>query len=359
MHARTLRRLGTALAATGLVAALLGAAPAATPPAAPAPLSAPAAISQLSTGWSVPWGMDWLPDGSALYAERDTHRVVRLAPNGTRTVVGTVPNVVSGGEGGLLGLAVSPNFATDRAFYVFHTAASDNRIARLTFDGTAIGGYQPILTGIARATYHNGGRLAFGPDGHLYATTGDAQQTGLAQNTQSLNGKILRLTTTGAPAPGNPFGNHVYSYGHRNPQGLAWDAAGRLWAAELGQNTWDELNLITQGANYGWPVCEGVCGRAGMTDPRRTWSTAEASPSGLAYADGALYLAALRGQRLWRIPLNGTEAGTPQAYYQGQLGRLRTVATVPGGTALWLSTSNGDSAGAPQGRDGVHVVTLR
>ncbi|MDT0318943.1 PQQ-dependent sugar dehydrogenase [Streptomyces millisiae] len=354
MHARTLRRAVRALASAGLVTALLGAAP-----GGPTPLSAPAGISQLSAGWSVPWGMDWLPDGSALYAERDTHRVVRLAPNGTRTVVGTVPNVVSGGEGGLLGLAVSPNFATDRAFYVFHTAANDNRVARLTFDGTAIGGYQPILTGIARATYHNGGRLAFGPDGYLYATTGDAQQTALAQNTQSLNGKILRITTTGAPAPGNPFGNHVYSLGHRNPQGLAWDAAGRLWAAELGQNTWDELNLIQQGANYGWPTCEGTCGRPGMTDPRRTWSTAEASPSGLAYADGALYLAALRGQRLWRIPLNGTEAGTPQAYYQNQLGRLRTVATEPGGTALWLSTSNSDSPGAPAGRDAVHRVTLR
>ncbi|MGW8846690.1 PQQ-dependent sugar dehydrogenase [Streptomyces xiamenensis] len=322
----------------------------ATPPGA---FSEPAGIEELSAGWSMPWGADWLPDGSALYTERDTHRVVHLAPDGTRTVIGTVPDVVHGGEGGLLGLAVSPGFATDRTLYAFHTAASDNRIARLTWDGDTLGGYETILTGIAKAGIHNGGRLAFGPDGHLYATTGDAADPQLAQDPAALEGKILRITTDGDPAPGNPFGTPVYSLGHRNAQGLAWDDEGRLWSSELGQNTWDELNLIEPGANYGWPECEGVCGREGFTDPKETWSTAEASPSGLAYADGSLYMAALRGQRLWRIPVEGTDTGTPQAYYQGEVGRQRTVLSTPSGDALWLSTSNGP------GGDAVHRVTLQ
>ncbi|MFG2737235.1 PQQ-dependent sugar dehydrogenase [Streptomyces harbinensis] len=321
--------------------------------APPAALTQPAGIEELSAGWSMPWGADWLPDGSVLYTERDTHRIVHLTPDGTRTVLGTVPDVVHGGEGGLLGLAISPGFAEDRTLYVFHTAANDNRIARLTWDGDTLGGYEPILTGIAKAAIHNGGRLAFGPDGHLYATTGDAADPPLAQDRDALEGKILRITTAGEPAPGNPFGTPVYSLGHRNPQGLAWDDEGRLWSSELGQDTWDELNLIEPGNNYGWPQCEGVCGEPGFTDPKETWSTATASPSGLAYADGSLYMAALRGQRLWHIPLEGADTGTPQAYYQGEIGRQRTVLATPDGTALWVSTSNG------AGSDTVHRVTLQ
>ncbi len=360
---RSSNRLRVALAGavvTALAAGLLtaGQATAAAPGAADAPMAAPVAVEELSDGWSVPWGMGWLPDGSALYAERDTHQLVHLTSDGVRTELGTVPNVVSGGEGGLLGLAISPDFATDQTFYVFHTAANDNRIARMTYDGSAIGGYTPILTGIQKATYHNGGRLKFGPDGYLYAATGDAGNSNLSQDRNSLNGKILRLTPDGRPAPGNPFGNYAYSYGHRNVQGLAWDPDGRLWASELGQNTYDELNLIEAGDNYGWPICEGVCGQQGMTDPLRTWSTSEASPSGLAFAGDALYMASLRGARLWRIPVTGTQTGTPVAYYQGEFGRLRTVETVPGGGALWLTSTNSDGFTAPPGQDAVYVVTL-
>jgi glucose/arabinose dehydrogenase len=358
-------RIARIAAATGAAAALLAGLftvgqASASPSSSPStPLAAPADLAELSAGWSIPWGMDWLPDGSALYTERDTHQVVHLTPEGERTELGTVPNVVGGGEGGLLGLAVSPDFATDQTFFVYHTAASDNRIARMTYDGTSIGGYEAILTGIEKSTNHNGGRLAFGPDGYLYAATGDAGDPDLSQDTDSLNGKILRLTPEGEPAPDNPSGNAVYSYGHRNVQGLAWDDQGRLWASELGQSTWDELNLIEPGNNYGWPICEGTCGSEGMTDPRQTWSTAEASPSGLAFAGDALYMAALRGERLWRIPVSGTETGTPEPYYEGELGRLRTVATVPEGGALWLSTTNGDrNRGVPTGEDVVYRVTL-
>ena len=210
----------------------------------------PSSIATLSTGWSVPWGMSWLPDGSMLVTERDTFKLFHEpAAGGSRTLIGTVPNVVTtGGEGGLLGVAVDPNWSTNHYIYIFHTATEGNRIVRMIYNGTTISGYKILVQGIAKNKYHNGGRLAFGPDGYLYATTGDAENGSNAQNKASLNGKILRMKTDGTPAPGNPFGTLIYSYGHRNPQGLAWDSAGRLWEAEFGNTQWDELNLISA-----WP----------------------------------------------------------------------------------------------------------
>jgi glucose/arabinose dehydrogenase len=320
----------------------------------------PTSIRTVSTGWTTPWGVDWLPDGSALVTERNSFGVFRVTSSGQRTQVGTVPNVAAGGEGGLLGLAVSPSFATDQQVYLYHTSPSDNRIVRMTLNGNALGGHTVILSGIPRGSQvHHGGRLAFGPDGFLYAGTGDAQNSANAQNTNSLAGKILRMTRTGQPAPGNPFGNLVYSYGHRNVQGLAFDSAGRLWSAEFGNTVADELNLIQAGGNYGWPTCEGACGVAGMTNPKRTWPTGEASPSGIAIANDVVYMAALRGQRLWRIPLAGENTGTPQAFYVNENGRLRTVVKVPGQSALWLSTSNADGRGtAGPGGDVIFRIDL-
>ncbi|MGW0710857.1 PQQ-dependent sugar dehydrogenase [Streptomyces sp. NPDC002643] len=323
--------------------------------------SVPSAIRTVSSGWTVPWGLSWLPDGSALVTERDSFKLFRLTQAGTRTEIGTVPDVVTtNGEGGLLGVAVSPTWNSDHHVYLMHSAASDNRIVRMTYDGSTLGGYTVLVTGIAKNKYHNGGRLKFGPDGHLYATTGDAQNGNLAQDRNSLNGKILRMTKEGRPAPGNPFGTLVFSLGHRNPQGITWDAQGRLWEAEFGNSKYDELNLIESGKNYGWPVCEGGCSTSGMTSPKRQWTVSEASPSAVAYADGALYLAALRGERLWRVPVSGTSAGTPVAYYTTQYGRLRTVEKVPGKNALWLATTNADNnGGEPDGADRVFQVDLR
>ncbi|MEU3960402.1 PQQ-dependent sugar dehydrogenase [Streptomyces buecherae] len=323
--------------------------------------SVPSAIRTVSEGWSIPWGLDWLPDGSALITERETFKLFRLTQAGKRVEVGTVPNVVTTkGEGGLLGLAVSPNWTRDHHIFLMHSAEGDNRIVRMTYDGTTLGEYTPLVTGIKKYNYHNGGRLQFGPDGYLYATTGDAFQPALAQDKTSLNGKILRMTTEGKPAPGNPYGSLVYSIGHRNPQGLTWDAQGRLWEAEFGNNAFDELNLIKPGRNYGWPTCEGQCTTPGMTNPERQWKTNEASPSGLTYADGAVYLAAQRGQRLWRVPITRTGTGTPEAYYTGDYGRLRTVEKVPGAKALWLTTTNADlGGGQPAGSDKVLRVDLR
>lgn len=324
---------------------------------------APSGVATVSEGWTIPWGIHWMPDGtSALVTERDSFKVFRATPDGTRTRVGTVPEAVTtGGEGGLLGIAADPEWADNHYVYVMHTAAEGNRIARMTYDGTSLGGYTVLLKGIKKNKYHNGGRLLFGPDGYLYASTGEAQTPDLAQDKDSLNGKILRLTTDGEPAPGNPFGTYVYSYGHRNPQGLAFDRNGRLWEAELGDSKKDELNLIEPGGNYGWPVCEGDCTTAGMTNPKKTWKVAEASPSGIAIVRNVIYMAALKGQRLWRIPITGDteEVGTPSAYYVGTYGRLRTVTKVPGADRLWLSTTNCDNNGKqPAGSDKLFRVSI-
>ncbi|GAA4610743.1 PQQ-dependent sugar dehydrogenase [Actinoallomurus liliacearum] len=321
----------------------------------------PSTITTVSSGWTIPWGMSWLPDGSALITERDSFKVFKLTQSGTKTQVGTVPNAMTtDGEGGLLGIAVSPNWNNDHYVYIMHTASEGNRIVRMTYDGSSLSGYTVLVQGIKKNRYHNGGRLKFGPDGYLYATTGEAQTPDLAQDKTSLNGKILRMTTDGKPAPGNPFGTLVYSYGHRNPQGITWDPQGRLWEAEFGNSKYDEVNLIEPGKNYGWPTCEGKCSTSGMTNPKVQWSVSQASPSDITYADGALYVAALKGQRLWRVPVDGTTTGTPAAYYVNTYGRLRTVETIPGKNALWLSTTNCDNNGnQADGSDKVFRIDLK
>ncbi|MFF9350482.1 PQQ-dependent sugar dehydrogenase [Streptomyces sp. NPDC014734] len=324
---------------------------------------APSKITTFSTGWTIPWGIHWMPDNkTALVTERDSFKVFEVTPDGARTQIGTVPNAVTtGGEGGLLGVAVDPEWSTNHFVYFMHTASEGNRVARMTYAGGALTGYKVLLRGIKKNKYHNGGRLAFGPDGYLYASTGEAQDRDLAQDKDSLNGKILRMTRDGGAAPGNPFGTYVYSYGHRNPQGLAFDRDGRLWEAEFGDSSKDELNLIQPGRNYGWPICEGECSTAGMTNPKKTWKVSEASPSGIAIVRNVIYMAALRGERLWRVPIDGDTGnlGTPTAYYVGSYGRLRTVTTVPGRDELWLSTTNCDNNGKePAGADKLLRVSI-
>ncbi|MET7615381.1 PQQ-dependent sugar dehydrogenase [Streptomyces sp. NPDC005408] len=307
-------------------------------PAPPAAVEDPAGVKVISSGWNHPWGMSWLPDGSALITERDSFQVFRLTPSGVKTKVATVPHVVNTKpESGLRSLAVSPTWSTDHYVYLYHAAEEGNRIVRMTYDGSTLSDYTPLVTGIKKGGT-NGGQIKFGPDGYLYATTGEASTSSDAQDKQSLNGKILRMTADGKPAPGNPFGTLLYSLGHRNSQGITWDAQGRLWETEIGHDGYDELNLIEPGMNYGWPTCEGSCSEAGMTDPKVQWRPVEAVPSGITYVDGALYIGALRGQRLWRVPLTGASVGTPTAHYVGQYGRLRTVEQVPGKAALWITT---------------------
>jgi glucose/arabinose dehydrogenase len=301
----------------------------------------------------VPWGLAFLPDGTALVSLRDQERIIAIR-DGVVTDLGSVPDVVAGGEGGLLGLAVSPTFEQDRSVYAYLTTDGDNRIVRMTLpeDLAGLGAPEVVLSGIARAGNHDGGRLVFGPDGMLYASTGDAANRPSAQDPASLNGKILRLTPQGAPAPGNPDpASVVYSLGHRNVEGLAFDANGRLWASEFGQDTWDELNLIQPGGNYGWPEVEGAAGDPRFIDPVAQWPTSEASPSGLAIIGDAAVLAGLRGQQLWVVPINASGlAGEPVALLTGQYGRLRTVALAPDGS-VWLFTNNTDGRGNPAADD--------
>jgi glucose/arabinose dehydrogenase len=311
-------------------------------------LDAPA---ELARGLDVPWGLTFLPGGDALVGERDSARILRLAPGGGEArQVYLVPGVVPRNEGGLLGLAVSPRFAEDNLVYAYHSTETDNRVVRFRLDGDQRP--EVIFSGIAQGVYHNGGRIAFGPDGMLYVGTGDAFVPARAQEPGSLNGKILRLTPEGGPAPDNPTaGSPVYSLGHRNVQGLAWDARGRMFAAEFGQEELDEVNRIEPGRNYGWPVVEGAGDTQGgrYTNPLVTWPVSQASPSGIAVAGDTVYVAALRGQRLWTVPLDGDAVGEPVARLQGRYGRLRTVHIAPDG-ALWLTTSNTDKHIDP--RDG-------
>ncbi|MFJ6836672.1 PQQ-dependent sugar dehydrogenase [Streptomyces sp. NPDC091209] len=301
-----------------------------------------------------PWGLAPLPGGGLLVSSRDKGTITRIdEKTGGKTLLGEVPGVAPAGEGGLLGIALSPDFAADHTIYAYMTTASDNRIVRVLYDekkpsGEQLGAPDTIFKGIPKGVIHNGGRIAFGPDKMLYAGTGETGDRGLAQDKKSLGGKILRMTPDGEPAPGNPFPDSpVYSYGHRNVQGLAWDDKQRLWASEFGQDTWDELNQIKPGDNYGWPVVEGIGHNSEYHDPIVQWHTDEASPSGIAYAGGSIWMAALKGQRLWRIPLNGTKASAaPEAFLKGTYGRLRTVVSA-GGDRLWLTTSETDGRGTP------------
>jgi glucose/arabinose dehydrogenase len=307
-------------------------------------------VRTIATGLRVPWGLAFLPGRSALVSERTTGRIWRVDPNGRKRIVMRVPGVdTNAGEGGLLGLAVSPNYRSDRLVYAYFTSAGDNRIVRFRLGGRL----QPVLTGLRRGVIHDGGRIAFGPDGKLYAGVGETGDAALAQDRGSLNGKILRMNPDGSVPSDNPFPRSpVWSLGHRNVQGLAWDSAGRLWATEFGQNRFDEVNLIGQGRNYGWPVVEGRGSTQGgrFVNPLVTWPTSQASPSGDAVVGSRLYVATLQGRCLYRIPINGASLGRPTRLLTNRFGRLRTVARAPDG-ALWVTTSNRDGRGSPRRGD--------
>jgi glucose/arabinose dehydrogenase len=338
-------------------------APTTTAPTPVRPVGEPVVIA---SGLDAPWSILRLPSGATLISERDTALIRELLPDGSLRDAGAVAGVVPNGEGGLLGLAYLPSTETGTGgegeggwVYAYVTAASDNRIVRMPLTGVAgslgLGAAEDVLTGIPAAGNHNGGRIAFGPDGLLYATAGDAGDTGNAQDLGSLAGKILRMTPTGGIPADNPFGTLVYSSGHRNPQGIAWDSTGRLWASEFGQNTWDELNLITAGGNYGWPEVEGVGGTAPFIDPVQQWSTDEASPSGLAIVGDTLFLASLRGERMWRVD---PSTGTVDNWFVNSFGRLRDVVSGPDGT-LWFVSNNTDGRGAPApGDDRLYQVQV-
>jgi glucose/arabinose dehydrogenase len=316
------------------------------PAAAPAASVVPGHVTELATGLRMPWGLTFLPDSSALVSSRDTGEIHRISPDGRSVdLVGVVADVPQTAEGGLLGLASSPDFGTDRTVFAYVSGEPSNRVVPLRFDDevSAFTVGAPIIEGIATDNRHHGGRLTFDQEGNLWVGTGDAFNGSYAQDPASLNGKVLRVRRDGSPADGNPFNTAVFSIGHRNVQGIAFGPDGTVYASEFGHRTWDEVNVLRPGGNYGWPVAEGA-DRAFGEKPMVTVHPDDASPSGLAYAHGSLWMAGLRGQRLWQIPVGaGGVAGDPIAHFNGRWGRLRTVELAPDGS-LWLLTSNSDEA---------------
>ncbi|WP_072313268.1 PQQ-dependent sugar dehydrogenase [Agrococcus sp. Marseille-P2731] len=306
--------------------------------------------AELATGLQAPWSIAFLDERTALISERDTMVIRSLsldgsgAPSGEAQQIAQLSGGTASGEGGLLGIAIG-----DGHLYWYLSTADDNRVARATIvesdGGILIGQPEEVLTGIPVAGNHNGGRLAFGPDGMLYVTTGDAGAPGTAQDPDSLAGKILRLEPDGSIPADNPVaGSPVYTLGHRNPQGIAWAEDGTMFATEFGQDTWDELNRIEAGANYGWPAVEGIAEVPRFTDPVQQWSPGEASPSGMAAAGGSLWIANLRGESVREVSLD--EPAASVVHWQGRFGRMRDVVAAPDGS-LWALTNATDGRGQP------------
>lgn len=323
--------------------------PVSSPTVSDAPTARPSfSPRDVATGLQAPWSVVF-HDGVALVSERDSGRILELSTDGKARQVAVIEGVPDRGEGGLLGLAVDDQ----ERLYAYYTRGGVNRIVRFDVSGgagsLALGEPVVVLDGLNENTTHNGGRIAFGPDGMLYASTGDAGVPRRAQDLSSLSGKILRMTPDGDVPPGNPFGDSlVWTLGHRNVQGLAWGLDGTMYATEFGQDTWDELNIIEPGKNYGWPVVEGIANDGDYTDPVQQWSPGDASPSGMAHLDGTLYIANLRGRRLRAIDVSDLSQATE--FFVEEYGRLRDVAVAPDG-ALWVITNNTDGRGDPHDGD--------
>lgn len=304
----------------------------------------------IAQGLAAPWGLSLLPDGSALVGERDTGRILQVQPNPEPVhEVMRIRGLDTGGDGGLLGIAVSPTYQEDGLVYAYVSTAGDNRIIRFPLGGTPT----PIFTGIPRSAGDDGGRIAFGPDGDLYVGTGDAGHPALAGDRHSLAGKVLRITVFGKPAPGNPVaGSPVFASGFHDVLGLCWNQRKELYATDAAGRRTDEVNLVRPGEDYGWPRVEGASRRRGPTNPLVTFTPAQASPGGCAVLGYGLFVGALTGQRLLSVPLDtaGRPTGAARSLFTHVYGRLRSVVAAPDG-ALWVTTSNRDGHGRPTALD--------
>src|SRR3989338_5902530 len=313
------------------------------------------AAETVADNLQIPWEIVFLPDSDLLVTERPG-TLKRIGKEGR---VYVIEGVEHKGEGGLLGIALYPRFSENRWIYLYLTTKNDsgliNRVERYRFEKDRLAEKKIIIDNIPGASYHDGGRIAFGPDNYFYITTGDAGNSNLAQDINSLAGKILRLKEDGSIPKDNPFGNAVYSYGHRNSQGLAWDNQGRLWATEHGRSGvlsgLDELNLIEKGKNYGWPEIQGDEKKTGMETPivqsgaDETWA-----PAGMAYWNGSLFFAGLRGESLYEVKILDNNKVSLKAHFRREFGRIRTVVLGPDGY-FYITTSNTDGRGDPKPND--------
>lgn len=319
------------------------------------------ATTIIAEGLDTPWGLAFLPDKSIFVTERPGRvRLINSSGQLESNPVATLSQVKEISEGGLLGLELHPNFGANHYVYVYYTYSSNgnntrNRVSRFTYENQTLTSEQIIVDAIPGAANHNGGRIKFGPDGYLYIGTGDAGDPSQAQNLNSLAGKILRTTESGNAVTGNPFNNLVYSYGHRNVQGLTWDNLGQLWATEHGRSGitsgYDELNLVLAGENYGWPTIQGDDSQNGMQTPKKhSGSSTTWAPSGIAAIGNTLYFTGLRGQTLYRATIQNEQVANFTEHYQSQYGRLRDVIVGPD-NQLYISTSNRDGRGNPVDSD--------
>ncbi|MBP9719053.1 MAG: PQQ-dependent sugar dehydrogenase [Candidatus Levybacteria bacterium] len=319
-------------------------------------------IEIVAQNLDTPWAVAVLPDNSMLVTERKgTVQFIDAKGNLATASVGTLSSVKEIGEGGLLGIALHPKFTTNNYVYLYYTYGQNgnntrNRVVRMTYKDGTLGNEKIVVDNIPGASNHNGGRIKFGPDNYLYITTGDAQEPSAAQDKNSLAGKILRVTDTGKPVPGNPFNNAVYSYGHRNVQGLAWDDQKQLWATEHGrsgvQSGLDELNLIKPGLNYGWPEIEGDERRSGMQTAKRNSGGNTWAPAGAAFIGNSLFFAGLRGQTLYEAVIENGNVTEIKEHLTFERGRIREVIAAPqGGGMLYITTSNLDGRGSPAAGD--------
>lgn len=311
-------------------------------------------LSIVAKNLEVPWALAFLPNGRLLATERKgTLRIIDKDGDLIQEPVATI-SVKQIAESGLHGIVLHPDFENNSFIYLYYTYSGSgentlNRVSRFVFQNDSLSNETVIVDAIPGAQFHDGGRIKFGPDRKLYITTGDALEPSLAQDTNSLAGKILRVNDDGSPAFGNPFGNRVYSYGHRNPQGITWDDKGRPWETEHGQAATDELNRIELGKNYGWPTIRGDQKQQGLESPVIHSGNITWAPAGAAYLDGSIFFGGLRGQALFEAKIEDGKV-TLKEHLKGELGRIREVIAGPD-NMLYISTSNRDGRGIPADND--------
>ncbi|MGD8638722.1 MAG: PQQ-dependent sugar dehydrogenase [Nitrosopumilaceae archaeon] len=325
-------------------------------------------VEVVADNLKIPWSIAWAPDGTVFFTERSGH--LRVIQNGELLEEAIFSLDVGGVEGGLLGVTLDPRYNENHFIYLYYTynefLSTQNKVVRYVESDLTLSEDMVLIDEIPGGPFHDGGRIEFGPDGKMYITTGDAGNAGLAQDKNSVAGKILRINSDGSIPEDNPFSNSpIYSYGHRNPQGIDWDQFGNLVATEHGPTGWrgvahDEINLIVPGGNYGWPDIIGEETMKGLISPILQSGDDTWAPSGAEFYDGdkipqwvgKYFVATLRGNHLHMIDfdLEKNIVISDQKLFTGEFGRLRDVKTGPDGY-LYVLTSNQDGRGSPKTND--------